>query len=230
MLDQVKGFVEFRYDHLSRQKIVRSYIMILFLNIVSFIPVILLSRDIIVYFLSLVMLITYFIVVNIIIFQVKKLMLRTYLFLGTTSVYSGILFALIFYYFVKGYKDHNFPLILMIIASMILGSIINYMLIKKSIENGKFLEKREKYKWTTGKALLLVGGIVAGRFIIQAIRYFELDKLYPAANYWLTIFSILVFLFILSGQNMILLKAHYIKKYNLEKDECKYINLADRLG
>lgn len=230
MIDQVKGFVEYRYDHLTRKKIVRSYNMILILNILLFIIVVL-NRDSIVFMVLTAILITYFIVVNKIIFTVKKLMLRTYLFLGVTSFYSSILIAtLSYYYLVKGNNDHNLPIILMIIAVMILGNIVNYLLIKRKIENGKFLEKTKKNEWTTGKALILIGGLIAGRMITQAIRYLEIDKLYPGTYYWLKIFAIIGFLFIMSVQNMILLKAHYIMKFNMEKDECKYINLAERLG
>jgi hypothetical protein len=230
MIDQIKGFVEFRYDHLTRKKIVRSYNMILILNILLFVIVVL-NRDYIIFMALPVILIIYFIVVNKIIFTVKKLMMRTYLFMGATSVYSGLLLAAIsYYYLVKGLNDHNIPMMLMIIAVMIIGNIMNYLIIKKNIENGKFLEKSKKNEWTTGKALILIGGLVIGRIVTQSIRYLELDKIYPGTYYWLKIFAIFGFLFIISAHNMILLKAYYINKYNMEKDECKYINLAERLG
>lgn len=78
--------------------------------------------------------------------------------------------------------------------------------------------------------MILMGGLVIGRLISQSIIYYDIDKLYPTGYYWLMLIAVFLFLFFISGLNMILLRAHYIKKFNFEKDECKYIDLSERIG
>jgi len=175
------------------------------------------------------MLILYMVITNIVIFSVKKLMLKTYLFRGITGLYSSILIAALCYYLIKGDKSHDLLLIILFVAILLLSNLINYILAMRGIKSGKFLNKNSNNFWTTGKVLALVAGIFSVRIFYAFVIILNLDKQYPVAGQIVILTTYLALAFVLSINNIMLLKAYYIKKFNMEKDECSYINICERL-
>ena len=229
MLEAIKGFVEFRYDHLTRKNIVRTYIAVLILNLLAFSYISVKSQGKIEVAIIFAMLILYITICNMFIFSVKKLMLRTYLFKGTTGVYSSILIATLCYYLINEKKGHDLVLIILFTGVLLLSNLSNYILAMRDIKSGKFLKKSSNNVWTTGKVMALVGGIFSVRILYTFIIINGLDIKYPVANRILLLIAYLALVYIFSINNIMLLKAYYIKKYNMEKDECKYVNICERL-
>lgn len=228
MKSKVKAFVEFRFDHLIKKDILKSYIIIMLFNI--FLNI--LSKGMGEQFLFGAMLFFFIFLSNRVLSRIKKFMMRTYLYKGIVSIYLNILFIVTFYYVIRIGQEHDLKVLSFLFLVVFYFNIVSYILAKYNIRKGRYLKEaiNKQYRLNVKKGLLLLLVIIAGRLVINP--YIDLSS--PLSSLFIIFFIALLvtfyLMFMCNSFNIQLLKAYYINKFNLEKDEFNQIDLADRLS
>jgi hypothetical protein len=228
MKSKVKAFVEFRFDHLIKKDILKSYIIIMLFNI--FLNI--LSKGMGEQILFGAMLFFFIFLSNRVLSKVKKFMMRTYLYKGIVSIYLNILFTVTFYYVLRIGQQHDFNILFFLFLIVLYFNVTSYILAKYNVRKGRYLKEvmNRKYRLNVKKGLLLLLVIIVGSMLVDP--YVDLSS--PLSSLLMIFFiSLLLTFFLLfrcNSFNMQILKAYYINKFNLEKDEFSHIDLADRLS
>jgi len=226
MKSKVKAFVEFRFDHLIRKDILNSYIIIMLFNIIlNF-----LSKGIGEQILFGAMLFFFIILSNRVLSGVKKIMLRTYMYKGIVSIYLNILFTITFYYVINTGKQHDFKVLFFLFLIATYFNLVSYILAKYNIRKGRYAKEKVNMKSKLDKGLFLFFLILIARIVMMQYLKFSITQYSFLIIYLVGILCAFYFMFIFNSINLQLLKAYYINKFNLEKDECNQIDLAKRLS
>lgn len=227
MKSKIRAFVEYKFDYLMRKNILNSYILVIVFNIILFA----LSKGVGDQILFGSILFLFIIISNRILNSVKKFMMRTFLFKGLVSIYLNLLFTVTFYYVISLGKQHDFKVLFFLLLITVFFNLVSFILAKYNIKKGKYTNRKEivRYKLNKKKALLLVLTIVIARVLVMQYIKFSVLEYSFLILYFIVILCAFYFMFIFNSVNLQLLKAYYIKKFNLEKDESRYVDLADRL-
>lgn len=229
MNNKVRAFVEFRFDHLMKKDILNSYILIMLFNIIlNF-----LSKGIVDQILFGVMLFLYIVLSNRILNRVKKFMMRTYLYKGLVSVYLNVLFTLAFYYVVHIGKPHDYQTLFFLFLVVLYFNVVNLILAKHNIKKGAYVKDNidYKYKHRNNKALLVLLSVIFiyGSMILN-LNEFNITESTVLILYLVALFCTFYFMFKFNSVNIQILKAYYINKFNMERDEFNHVDLAERLN
>lgn len=229
MNNKVKAFVEFRFDHLIKKDILNSYILIMLFNILlNF-----LSKGIVDQIVFGAMLFFYIILSNRILNKVKKFMMRTYLYKGLVSVYLNVLFTFSFYYVVHIGQSHDYKILFFLFLVGLYFNVVSLILAKLNIKKGAFVKDNidHKYKHRNKKAILvLLSVIFIYGSMIMSLSEFNLTESTLLILYLVALFCTFYFMFKFNSANVQILKAYYINKFNMERDECNQIDLVERLS
>lgn len=228
MKSKVKAFVEFRFDHLIKKDILNSYIIIMLFNILlNF-----LSKGMGEQILFGAMLFFFIFLSNWVLSKVKKFMMRTYLYKGMVSLYLNILFTVTFYYVIRIGQQHDFNILFFLFLIALYFNVTSYTLAKYNVRKGRYIKEGiiKKYKLNFKKVLLLLLVIIAIRLLITRFVYFSYPSSFLAVICLIAIVATFYLMFRFNSFNLQLLKAYYINKFNLEKDEFNHLDLADRLS
>lgn len=229
MNNKVKAFVEFRFDHLMKKDILNSYVLIMLFNILlNF-----LSKGIVDQIVFGAMLFFYIILSNRILNKVKKFMMRTYLYKGLVSIYLNVLFTLTFYYIVHIGKPHDYPVLFFLFLVVLYFNVVSLILAKLNIKKGAFVKDNidHKYKHRNKKAILvLLSVIFIYGSMIMSLSEFNLTESTLLILYLVALFCTFFFMFKFNSANVQILKAYYINKFNMERDEFNQIDLVERLS
>jgi hypothetical protein len=228
MKSKVKAFVEFRFDHLIKKDILNSYIIILLFNILlSF-----LSKGMGDQILFGAMLFFFIFLSSRVLSRVKKFMMRTYLYKGMVSIYLNILFTVTFYYVIRIGQLHDLNILFFLFLIVLYFNVVSYILAKYYVKKGRYTkeETTKNYKLNFKTVLLLSLVIIAIRLVITRYVYFSFTFSSLAIIYFIALVVTFYLMFRFNSFNLQLLKAYYINKFNLEKDEFNKVDLADRLS
>jgi hypothetical protein len=229
MKSKVKAFVEFRFDHLIKKDILNSYIIIMLFNIIlNF-----LSKGLGEQILFGAMLFFFIFISNRVLSRVKKFMMRTYLYKGIVSIYLNILFTITFYYVIHINKQHDYEILFFLFLIVLYFNVVSYILAKYNIKKGAYVKENidYKYKHRNKKAILvLLSVIFIYGSMIMSLNEFNLTETTVLILYLVALFCTFYFMFRFNSVNVQILKAYYIKKFNLEKDELNYVDLEVRLS
>ncbi len=226
MKSKVKAFVEFRFDHLIRKDILNSYIIIMLFNIL----LIFLSKGIGEQILFGGMLFFFIILSNRVLSSVKKIMLRTYMYKGIVSIYLNILFTITFYYVINTGKLHDFKVLFFLFLIATYFNLVSYILAKYNIKKGRYAKEKVNIKSKLDSGLFLFFLILIARVVMVQYLKFSITQYSFLIIYFVGILCAFYFMFIFNSINLQLLKAYYINKFNLEKDDFNQIDLAKRLS
>lgn len=229
MKSKVKAYVEYRFDHLIKKDILNSYIIIMLFNILlNF-----LSKGIVDQIFFGAILFIFIIFSNIVLNRVKKFMMRTYLYKGAVSIYLNILFTLTFYYFIHIGKPHDYQILFFLFIIVLYFNVVSLILAKHKIKKGAYVKENidYKYKHRNNKAILVLFSVIFiyGSMILS-LNEFNLTETTVLILYLVALFCTFYFMFRFNSVNLQILKAYYIHKFNLERDECNHIDLAERLS
>jgi hypothetical protein len=164
--------------------------------------------------------------------SVKKLMMRTYLYKGIVSIYLNILFTVTFYYVIKIGQQHDFKILFFLFLIAIYFNVVNYILTKYNIKKGRYAKEgiNIKYKISLKKGLLVLLFLIIARVVSMLYIKITFSQYSLLILYFIVLLCTFYFMFIFNRVNLEILKAYYINKFNLEKDECNHIDLAERLS
>lgn len=229
MKSKVKAFVEYRFDnHLMKKNILNSYIIIMLFNIL----LIILSKGLGEQILFGTMLFFFIYISNRVLSNVKKIMMKTYLFKGIVSIYLNVLFTITFYYVINIGQQHDFKILFFLFLIVLYFNMVSYILAKYNIKKGRYINEKAniKYKLNFKKGLLLFLLIIIARVVTMKYITFDVTQYSLFILYFVVLLCTFYFMFIFNSVNLQLLKAYYINKFNLEKDEFNDIDLAKRLS
>ncbi len=225
MKSKVKAFVDFRFDHLMKKDILNSYIIIMLFNILLYF----LSKGLVDQVLFGTMLF-FFIILSNRVLIVKKMMMRTYLYKGIVSIYLNVLFTMTFYYAINIGKQHDFKILFFLFLIATFFNVVSYISTKYNIKKGRYAKEKINLKSKLDGFLLLFLVIIVANFLLVKYMNFSITLYSLLILYFIAILFTFYFMFLFNAFNLQLLKAYYIKKFRLEKDECNQIDLAERLS
>lgn len=229
MKSKVKAFVEYRFDnHLMKKNILNSYIIIMLFNIL----LILLSKGLGEQIIFGTMLFFFIFISNRVLSNVKKTMMKTYLYKGIVSIYLNILFTITFYYVIKIGQQHDFKILSFLVLVVIYFNVVSYILAKYNIKKGRYIKEKAniKFRFSLKKGLIIFIFILAVRILTMQYITIDVTQYSLFILYFIVLLFTFYFMFIFNRVNLQLLKAYYINKFNLEKDEFNDIDLAKRLS
>lgn len=229
MKSKVKAFVEYRFDnHLMKKNILNSYIIIMLFNIL----LILLSKGLGEQIIFGTMLFFFIFISNRVLSSVKKTMMKTYLYKGIVSIYLNILFTITFYYVIKIGQQHDFKILSFLVLVVIYFNVVSYILAKYNIKKGRYIKEKAnmKFKFSFKNGLIIFLFIIAIRILTMQYITIDVTQYSLFILYFIVLLFTFYFMFIFNRVNLQLLKAYYINKFNLEKDEFNDIDLAKRLS
>lgn len=225
MEENIRNYVEFRFNELRTFNIFGSYLALLMFNF----PMMVLFRNNWERFLIFGIYALYILGGSIALFKVDKYMMRNYLFKGLTSLYLNVLAFLMLYRVIELATGNGIVLGLLMVLAFIFYNLLNYISVRRKISRNHYSASNRNFRWDTGKAIALVVSIYLGRLILgMMLQSVNNVAVLAVTAVILIVIPIVAFYFINSG-NMQLLKAYYINKYDLEKPEKAYIDLEDRL-
>lgn len=228
MKSKVKAFVEFKFDHLIKKNILNSYIIIMLFNVL----LVFLSKGMGEQILFGAMLLFFILLSYRVLKSVKKLMMRTYLYKGIVSIYTNILFTITFYYVINIGQQHDFQILFFLFLIAIYFNVVSYILAKYNIKKGRYVKERinMKFKLSLKKGLLIFLFLFMARVVSMLYIKINFSQYSLLILYFIVLLCAFYFMFIFNRVNLQILKAYYINKFNLEKDESNHIDLAERLN